>query len=81
MTMSGLKLGTLLLGATLGAAALAPLPAAAQYGGGYYGGDNYGGGYRQDYRPRCYYRVVRVYDEYSGRYVRRRERVCERSGY
>lgn len=90
MTISGLKLRYLLLGAALGAAALAPLPASAQYddgyGGGYNGGggynqDDYGGGYRRQYRPRCYYRVVRVYDDYSGRYVKRRQRVCERSGY
>ena len=91
MTISGLKLRYLLLGAVLGAAALAPLPASAQYGGGGYGGggynsggygdDDYGGGYRRQYRPRCYYRVVRVYDDYYGRYVKRRQRVCERSGY
>lgn len=89
MTIFGLKLHHLLLGAALGAAALAPAPASAQYGGGYGGGydsggyndDNYGGGYRRSYRPRCYYRVVRVYDEYYGRYVKRRQRVCDRGDY
>jgi hypothetical protein len=84
MTISGLKLRPLLLGAAIALGSLAPLPAFAQYD------DGYGGGYQQDYQPRysqkryyqprCYYRTVRVYDDYYGRYVKRRQRVCER-GY
>lgn len=59
---------------------LAPLPVAAQ---GYDGGGGYG--YDEPsyqpryYKPRrnCYYKRVRVYDEYSGYYVYRRVRVCD----
>jgi hypothetical protein len=87
MTISSLKIRPLLLGAAIVAGVLAPLPALAQYDDGY--GDG-GGGYNQDYqpkpryyqnpyRPHCYYRTVRVYDDYTGRYVSRRKRVCERA--
>jgi hypothetical protein len=80
MTTSGLKIRTLLLGVAMTAGILAPLPALAQYD------DDYGGGYQQDYQPRyqkqykphCYYRNVRVYDDYYGRYVYKRQRVCDR---
>jgi hypothetical protein len=85
MTTSGLKMRSLLLSAAIALGTLAPLPALAQYD------DGYGNGYNQDYQPRyqkkqyyeaphCYYRVVRVYDDYYGRYVNRRQRVCDR-GY
>jgi hypothetical protein len=67
-----------------GAVTLTAVPAAAQYndyGGGYEGG----GGYEPSYRPRsrrryqehCYFKRVRVYDEYRGYYVYRRVRVCD----
>jgi hypothetical protein len=67
-----------------GAFAVTAVPAAAQYndyGGGYEGGGGYEPGYRPRYKPRyqesCYYKRVRVYDEYRGYYVRKRVRVCD----
>ncbi|WP_413990545.1 hypothetical protein ACMDCR_32360 [Labrys okinawensis] len=80
MTTSSLKIRPALLAAAVALGALAPLPALAQYDNGY------GGGYNQDYQPRykqyrphCYYRNVKVYDDYYGRYVVRRQRVCDQS--
>lgn len=86
MTTSGLKIRSLLLGAAIGLSALAPLPALAQYDDGYGGGGDYNQDndyqpryYQKHYQPRCYYRTVRVYDDYYGRYVKRRQRVCDRA--
>ena len=81
MTISSLKIRPMLFGAAVALGALAPLPALAQYDNGY------GGGYHQDDQPRydrqdqphCYYRNVRVYDDYYGRYVVRRQRVCDQN--
>jgi hypothetical protein len=78
------KLGSCLIGAALMAGALAPLPALAQYGGGGYNGGGYSYDqptyqprYNNNYQRHCYYTSVRVYDEYTGRYVTRRQRVCD----
>jgi len=64
--------------AFLSAAALAPLPALA----GGYGYDNGGYDYQPSYQERpvyqhCYYKRVRYYDDYYGRYFYKRERICD----